>query len=55
MPAWLPATFTVTVLPLQTVGVAGVTIGVVNGSGLIVTLVAADTKDAQPLTVEITV
>jgi hypothetical protein len=31
MPAWLPATFTVTVLPLQTVGVAGVTIGVVNG------------------------
>jgi hypothetical protein len=55
MPAWLPATFTVTVLPLQTVGVAGVTIGVVNGSGLIVTLVAADTKDAQPDTVEITV
>ena len=42
-------------LPLQTVGAAGVTTGVINGSGLIVTLVAADTQDAQLDTVEITV
>ena len=55
MPAWLPATFTVTVLPLQTVVVAGVTIGVTNGKALIVTLVAADTKEEQPDTVLITV
>ena len=55
MPAWLPATFTVTVVPLQIVVVAGVTTGVVNGKGLIVTATAVETKDAQPLTVLITV
>ncbi len=37
MPAWLPATFTVTVVPLQIVVVAGVTTGVVNGKALMVT------------------
>ncbi len=55
MPAWLPATFTVTVLPLQIVVVAGVTTGVVNGKALIVIATAVDTNDAQPDTVEITV
>jgi len=43
------------VLPLQIVVVAGVTIGVVNGNGLIVTLTAVDANEAQPLTVLITV
>jgi hypothetical protein len=55
MPAWLGLTVTVTVVPLQIVGVAGVTTGVVNGVGLIVTLTAVDTNEAQPDTVEITV
>jgi hypothetical protein len=47
--------FTVTVLPLQIVVVAGVTTGVVNGNALIVTATAFDTDEAQPLTVLITV
>jgi hypothetical protein len=47
--------FTVTVLPLQMVVVAGVTTGVVNGNALIVTATAFDTDEAQPLTVLITV
>ena len=55
MPAWLPAMFTVTVLPLQIVGVAGVTTGVVSGNALIVIATAFDTAEAQLLTVLITV
>jgi hypothetical protein len=55
MPAWLPATLTVTVLPLQIVVVAGATTGVVSGKALIVTATAVDTNEAQPLTVLITV
>ena len=55
MPAWLPAMFTVTVLPSQIVVVAGVTTGVVNGKAFIVTATAFDTAEAQPLTVLITV
>jgi hypothetical protein len=47
--------FTVTVLPLQMVVVAGVTTGVVKGNALIVTATAFDTDEAQPLTVLITV
>ena len=37
-----------TVLPLQIVGVAGVTIGVVNGKALIVTATAAEAAELQP-------
>ena len=55
MPAWLPAMFTVTVLPLQIVGVAGVTTGVVSGNALIVMATALETADEQLLTVLITV
>ena len=47
--------FTVTVLPLQTVVVAGATTGVVNGNALIVTATAFDTAEAQLLTVLMTV
>ena len=47
--------FTVTVLPLQIVVVAGVTTGVTNGNASIVTDTAFDTAEAQPLTVLITV
>ena len=47
--------FTVTVLPLHIVGVAGVTIGVTKGNALIVTATAADTAELQLDTVEITV
>ena len=47
--------FIVTVLPLQMVVVTGVTTGVVNGKGLIVTATAFDAAEAQPLTVLITV
>ena len=55
MPAWLPAMFTVTVLPEQIVVVAGATTGVVNGKALIVTATAFDTAEAQPVIVLITV
>ena len=37
MPASLPLTVTVTVLPLQIVGVAGLTAGVVKGKAFTVT------------------
>ena len=55
MPAWLPAMFTVTVLPLQMVVVAGATTGVVNGNALMVTATAFDTAEEQLLTVLMTV
>ena len=54
MPAWLPAMFTVTVLPLQMVVVAGATTGVVSGKALIVTATAFETAEEQLLTVLIT-
>ena len=55
MPVWLPAMLTVTVEPLQTVVVAGVTTGVVNGNASMLMTTAFDTAEEHPLTVEITV
>jgi hypothetical protein len=46
---------TVTVEPLQTVVVAGVTTGVVNGNASMLTVTAFDAAEAHPDTVEITV
>ena len=55
MPASLPLTVTVTVLPLQIVGAAGLTAGVANGKALIVTLTAVDAEELQPVKVCTTV